>query len=188
MRLPFNSLIDALPETCTVNDREYPVNTDFRNVLAFIRLQNGDERKEVKNNYGFSLFFGDVVHRDDIEGLGEWLKYFLSRGEEDREDNGKAPVFDILIDSGRVYAAFMQIYGINLRRVKIHWWIFKELLDGLPGGTKLADVVEIRQRPFDKYMRPSEKNELQRQKDYYRIGKKVDAMDLMFSMMRSIAK
>lgn len=190
----FNVLLDKPPEDVTVNGRTYTINADFRVVLAYLReMENEEHDEDERSGIGLALFFGEEVYADDLEGLCEALKYFLACGEEidEEEDDGrdikKPPVFDLLVDSGRIYSAFLQVYGVNLRQAKVHWWVFKELLDGLPGGTKLEQVIEIRRRPFEKGMKPAERNELQRMKDIYRIGEKRDVMSDLFTAISGVA-
>lgn len=189
----FNVLLDKPPEDVTVNERTYTINHDFRVVLAYLReMENEEHDEDERNGIGLALFYGAEVYAEDIEGLCQALKYFLACGEEsDEEEDGgnakKPPVFDLLVDSGRIYSAFLQVYGVNLRQVKVHWWVFKELLDGLPGGTKLEQVIEIRRRPFEQGMKPAERNELQRMKDIYRIGEKRDVMSDLFTAISGVA-
>jgi len=58
-------------------------------------------------------------------------------------------VFDFREDAGRLYAAFVQAYGIDLTSVDLHWWQFVELFKSLPDDTMLKRVIEIRARPID---------------------------------------
>jgi hypothetical protein len=193
MQKPFNPLIDQPPETTTVNGREYRVETDYRTVLAYLRLLQDQETEEQdKTLLGLSMFYGDKIHREDVEELVSFLRYFIDRGRENEEDDESSSpkgerTFDLLEDSGRIYTAFLQIYRINLRRAKVHWWIFWELLEGLPEGTKLSSVIEIRRRKYSKGMSPAERNELARLKDYYRIGEPADMMTGLFDSLMGIA-
>ena len=186
----FNPLIDPPPETVEVNGREYRIEADYRKVLAYQRLlQDPEMDDQDKAVLGLALFYGDQVRREDVQDLLAYTQYFINRGQEPREGDDEAPrkerTFDILEDSGRIYAAFLQVYGINLRKAKIHFWIFWELLEGLPPeGTKLAAVAEIRGRQYRKEMSPAERNELARLKEFYRIGD--DAPDVITGLFDSL--
>lgn len=173
MQKQYNPLLDAPPETAEVNGRTYQVATDYRIALAYIRLQESDDMTDQdKAVMALSMFYGPQVQIEDMEALAEHLRWFLRRGKEEDAQEGSHgdPVFDIQVDAGRIFAAFLQAYRINLRKVRMHWWIFLELLDALPQGTHLADVIEIRQRPFRQGMSAAERNSLARMKDHYRIG------------------
>lgn len=185
----FNPLLDSLPGVCVVGEHTYTIATDYRIVLAYLRLMAGDDEDDDKAILGLSLFFGDQIARNDIQELLDYMQWYIRRGrKEEVNGNGPASTFDILEDSGRIYAAFLQTYKIDLRKAKLHWWIFGELLESLPRGTHLADVIDIRGRKFEKWMKPADKNELQRIKDQYRIGEKRDAMAPVFDMLRGIAR
>lgn len=190
MEKAYNPILDELPFECDANGRSYKANTDFRNVFAYFRLLESEDQDEDKVFFGLDLFFGDMIAADDVEILIDWIKWFIRRGKNKEEDEEeiKGPVmFDLIVDAGRIFSAFLQIYGINLRKVKMHWWVFGELLEGLPRGTHLADVIEIRSRKFEKWMKPSDRNELQRLKDRFRIGEKVDPFDGLFDMLKGVA-
>lgn len=186
----FNPLIEVEPTECEVNGRTYHANTDYRVALAFLREQESDDSRDMKTIIGLHLFFGDEIEPSDIEGLIKWTDYFLARGEVKKEEARarENPVFDILVDSGRIMAAFLQVYGINLRRVRIHWWVFCELLDGLPGGTKLAEVVDIRRMRIDPKMKPSERRAIANAKALYAIKETKAPMELFGEMLRGIAR
>jgi len=197
----FNILLDNPPEVCEVGEKVYQVNTDFRVVLAYLRLCDGELSDEEKAAYGLSLFFENkeigqyVTDASHIKELVEWRGWFLRCGRDVEEKNDRPksePAFDLLVDSGRIYAAFYQVYRINLRTAKVHWWVFMELLNGLPvEGTRLSYAIEIRGKGAEKWMTPAQKNALAEAKDYYSIsrakGKKAkDIGDKMADIFRSM--
>lgn len=171
MEQRFNILIDPPPVTALVNGHEYRVQSDFRTALGYLRLlRDQDKPEEEKAIYGLYLFFGNDVQQDDVAGLFEYIAWYMRRGRPVQDEASKKPrTFDLLQDSGRVYAAFLQVYGINLRHARIHWWVFCELLEGLPKGTHLSDVIDIRGRKPESWMKPGDKNELARAQKYYRL-------------------
>jgi len=195
MQRRFNPLIDRPPETITVSGRDYRLDTDYRTVLAYLRLlKDQDIEDQDKTVLGLSMFYGDSILREDLEDLAAHLRYFINRGAEPEEDesaDAAKPVkaFDLLEDSGRIYAAFLQVYGINLRKARIHWWIFCELLEGLPDeGTKLSAVIDIRRREYSKHMTPAERNNLARLKEYYQLEETPDVMTGLFDSLLGIAE
>jgi hypothetical protein len=190
MQKQYNPLLDAPPETAEVNGRTYQIATDYRIALAYIRLQESDDMTDQeKAVIALSMFYGPQVQIEDMECLAEHLRWYLRRGKEDEAQESSAdPVFDIQADAGRIFAAFLQIYRINLRKVRMHWWIFLELLDALPQGTHLADVIEIRQRPFRQGMSAAEKNSLARMKDHFRIGNYRSPAEGLFASLLEAAR
>lgn len=191
----FNVLLDSPPVTILAGSREYEIKTDFRVVLAWLRvLDSGDENGE-KIAKTLSLFGVLEWHQEDLEKIVEQLHAFVMRGEETKrkkDASGKEvkesmKAFDLEVDSGRIFAAFFQVYRINLSTARLHWWKFMELLEGLPTGTRLSDVVAIRSRKFEKGMTPAQKNELKAAQDRYRIGEAVDPMTAFANSLRGLS-
>ena len=133
----FNPIIDPLPEEW----EGVKIKTDFKNVLRFFKLLDDDRFTEFeKNTMVQQLFFAEPVK--DLNGFFSW---YLSCGEDSSGGSGKR-VIDFNIDAGKIYSAFRQVYGVDLRTEPMHWFTFKALFDGLPEGTFLAKVIEIRQK------------------------------------------
>lgn len=185
----FNPLIDEPPTEAVVNGRIYPLSTDYRRVLSYSRTEADQDLEPGERAFvGLRLFFGDSILRDDAEGLVAFLRWYISRGRPVEEEADHVdPVFDLLVDSGRIYAAFFQVYQINLRKVRLHWWLFCELLEGLPRGTHLSEVIEIRSRS-SKGLSQHDQAQLARAKDRYRIGKKKDIGMGLFEALKGIAR
>lgn len=144
MRTTFNPLLDALPE-------EFDgarVRTDYRQALKFFRIVEAKELDETEKSMAIlaALFERLPRHSDDLWDFITW--YINGGGEQSGEAGGKR-LFDFEVDSGRVYAAFLQIYGINLRSAEMHWFLFLQLFQALPEGTHLSRVIEIRGKTVD---------------------------------------
>jgi len=185
----FNPILDTPPVTALVNGHTYRVQSDFRTALAYIRLLSSDETDEDKDLLGLSMFFPGDIHQGDVSGLLGYISWFIRRGKEPEEGKEKKTrLFDVLVDSGRIYSAFFQAYRINLNKAQLHWWLFGELLEGLPKGTHLADVIEIRGRKEEKWMSAADRLELARAKDYYRIeDNPKDVMGDLFSFLAGLS-
>jgi hypothetical protein len=191
----FNPLIDEPRKTVEVGGTEYEIQTDYRQALAYFRaLEDQDADQTEKTLLGLRLFFGDKIQRGHVEGLSEALRWFLNCGQPESKPSQEEKVFDLLEDSGRIYAAFLQVYQINLRKVRMHWWIFCELLEGLPSGTHLANVIDIRSRPLPKGTSPEAKEAAQRllrAKARYKLGADHpgrDPMSQFLNFLKGIAK
>jgi hypothetical protein len=57
---------------------------------------------------------------------------------------------DFVQDADLIRAAFLQNYGINLYRDKLHWFEFTGLLSCLPEGSRYSEILGIRARPLPK--------------------------------------
>lgn len=171
MHKSFNPLIDNLPTVAHIGGRDYRIETDYRVTLAYIRLlHNKTEDNTDKALLGLALYFGPAINSDDVQELLDYIDWFIRLGvEREPQHEHKKQLFDILEDSGRIYAAFWQAYRIDLRHVRLHWWLFSELLEGLPKGTHLSDVIEIRGRKPEKWMDAAAKLELARIQKHYAL-------------------
>lgn len=168
--MKFNVLLDTPDDTFG----GVKVKSDFRNVLKIFRIykkydfEDEDEAREAAIKVIDALF--DGVPKFDQDKLWTFIEWFLLLGDTDKKGGGGERVFDWEADSGRVYAAFLQVYGIDLLTVKMHWFTFKTLFDSLPSGTKLSEVIEIRSRPAGTVKDTAEyRLKIQRMKDAYSI-------------------
>lgn len=139
-------LQDTLPDSVRVGRKRYKLDLDFRNVLRMM----------------------DVLGRDDlIMGAREWLalkcimkhppkktavvmmavRLLLFQGGNDTDHK---KLTDFVQDADLIRAAFLQNYGINLFREKLHWLEFITLLACLPEGSRYAEILGIRARPMPK--------------------------------------
>ena len=187
MESKFNVLIDELPSGAVAGGVFYPIRSDFRNVFSYVRMLGDDTlSQQEKTLMALVLFYGETLP-EDLSPLAQYLTLFINLGEETEASTGPR-LFDLLGDSGRVYAAFRQVYRIDLRQARAHWWVFCELLEGLPNGTHLAEVIDIRGRKFEEWMKPSDRTALQRLKDRYAIGgEQVDVITGLFESLRGLA-
>jgi len=144
LKSTYNPLIDKAP----TEYGGYKINTDFRVVLRFFRLvEDEDLSEDDKVKTALLMFFWDgkeAVNVSKAQMLLDYIvKYYIPCGQE-FEDDGSEKTFDIDVDSGRIYSAFRQAYGIDLHKESLHWWDFTELMNDLPNDTKLAEVVGYR--------------------------------------------
>lgn len=140
----FNVILDTPPE-----NRWWGVidKTDFKQVLKFFRitaLSDDEMSVEEKAKWTIRIFF-DQRPDPDIDLMKE-IALFIACGEESKSEDGEEErkVFDYNIDHGRIFAAFLQTYNIDLRTASMHWWTFCELLNALPEETKLVQYIQIR--------------------------------------------
>jgi hypothetical protein len=150
-RKQMNILIDELPEKVEIEGEEIEINTDYRNVLLYFRLLKDEELEEIeKVNIAIRLFFKSIPKEigKAIRYINE--EYIVSSGmkkprkvEQRGIEKGNA-VFDFEQDGDLIFASFWQEYGIDLRKEKMHWYIFKALFDGLGEDTALRRIMEFR--------------------------------------------
>jgi hypothetical protein len=150
-----------------IDDSVYEINASFDVILKILKLLNDKRIHEVARlGVGLKLFLGDPLEHFEFEHRVEIFQKIcemyieLEKPKLDRlgepvpspkgQDNDQ--VLDYEQDAEYIYASFMQAYGIDLidQQGKLHWNKFKALLNGLPKGTKVVEVVSIRSwKPSD---------------------------------------
>lgn len=180
-----------LTDTLVIDDKEFPLNLSFDNVLRLFEMWRDEDVPEfVKPHFGIRILTGENLEDFTVEEMSEVFNEVfeehisLSTVEDNHVEydlagnpmkttasNGKqeqAP-YDIRFDGDYIYASFLQAYGIDLFDVqgKLHWKKFNALLSGLPEGTKFMEVIKIRKWKPQKGDSAEYKEEMRRlQKDY----------------------
>lgn len=128
----------VLSRAITVDGIAYPIDPNFRTVLACVRVYNDPDKPIIeKALYIAQRFFLGNVPPD----MGKAFSDFLS--EETQDDDGEQ-FMDFDMDAGVIYASFRQQYGINLMTDYLHWYEFRALLSGLTEQTPFGQRVHIR--------------------------------------------
>ena len=180
-----------LTDKLVIDDKEYPLNLSFNNVLKLFEMWRDEDVPEfVKPHFGIRILTGETLEDFTVEEMSEIFNEVfeehisLSTVEDNHVEydlagnpmkttasSGKqeqAP-YDIRYDGDYIYASFLQAYGIDLFDVqgKLHWKKFNALLSGLPEGTKFMEVVKIRKWKPQKGDSAEYKEEMRKlQKDY----------------------
>lgn len=180
-----------LTDKLVIDDKEFPLNLSFDNVLRLFEMWRDEDVPEfVKPHFGIRILTGETLEDFTVEEMSEVFNEVfeehisLSTVEDNHVEydlagnpmkttasNGKqeqAP-YDIRYDGDYIYASFLQAYGIDLFDVqgKLHWKKFNALLSGLPEGTKFMEVIKIRKWKPQKGDSAEYKEEMRRlQKDY----------------------
>lgn len=180
-----------LTDTLVIDDKEFPLNLSFDNVLRLFEMWRDEDVPEfVKPHFGIRILTGETLEDFTVEEMSEVFNEVfeehisLSTVEDNHVEydlagnpmkttasSGKqeqAP-YDIRFDGDYIYSSFLQAYGIDLFDVQgqLHWRKFNALLSGLPEGTKLMEVIKIRKWKPQKGDSAEYKEEMRRlQKDY----------------------
>lgn len=180
-----------LTDKLVIDDKEFPLNLSFDNVLRLFEMWRDEDVPEfVKPHFGIRILTGETLEDFTVEEMSEVFNEVfeehisLSTVEDNHVEydlagnpmkttasNSKqeqAP-YDIRYDGDYIYASFLQAYGIDLFDVQgeLHWKKFNALLSGLPEGTKFMEVIKIRKWKPQKGDSAEYKEEMRRlQKDY----------------------
>ena len=172
-----NVLTCELPRTLCGTE----FNADFKSILRFFEIQETQDADAIKGAKINALLFPHGAPDDPC--LGDELMDFLSLGETSEEKGEK--VFDFKIDSGRIFASFMQAYKIDLTKENPHWWVFMELFKALPDDTIIRKIIDIRTKKIDPKMSAKEQAEIMRMKNRFSLSKETGGDDYGLGCMFS---
>ena len=143
-------LYESLPYTVETKKKRYRIDPDFRNVLRMCDVLDNDLLLPSARYYLALKCIMKHPPRKTLEQIA--LVQAATKmlfPNKDKPVNGK-PLTSFSQDADLIRCAFRQSYGINLHTEKLHWLEFSELLNGLPEGSRYAEVLGIRSRPMPK--------------------------------------
>ncbi len=152
--MSYNIILDTLPETVTVDGRDFFVDTDFRTFIIFEKMLNSPELSNKDKVLGIiDLFYTEGKPRNPKAAVDAILELYRC-GMEDkplpRRMNGnvelKSPqIYDFEYDAPYIYGAFLSQYGIDLNDIEyLHWWKFQAMFKSLEESCKIVEIMGYR--------------------------------------------
>ncbi|MDU5099726.1 MAG: bacteriophage Gp15 family protein [Peptoniphilus grossensis] len=171
-----NLLIDGAPKEIYVDSLKYNINYDFRYGLLFEELMNDKSISDSEKFYlAIKLYLDNQYVENYEEAITQIFNFYLC-GEKPNQKKGSKkrqnPVFSYEEDAGLIFAAFKEVYNIDLVEDKIHWWKFRALFDALPESCQFRKVVGYRAIEIKNEMSNSEKNFYKEMKRIYALEDK----------------
>ena len=139
-------LHERLPDTVTVDGTRYRVDLDFRNVLRMIDALGREDMLPGAREYVALKCVMKRPPRNTGAAIAALREMLFPGGKMQSGEK----MTDFVQDADLIRAAFLQAYGINLYRDRLHWLEFTGLLACLPTGSRYADILSIRARPMPK--------------------------------------
>lgn len=149
-------MIGTLPEALPVSGREYPIRTDYRNVLqVFEAFQDSELHPEEKWIVAIYLLFEDFSCADDVlqavqsgfnfdEAIKQIL-WFISAGQPEKKIV-EMPVYNWGQDEQMIFSAVNKVAGKETRELDyMHWWTFLGYFNEVGEGT-FSFIVGIRHK------------------------------------------
>lgn len=128
-----------LPEAVEVDGEFYAVRTSFKFWLRFLEL-SADKGARLTD---FDFIYAGRIPQDRAKGLSALVRFCTPPEPLPRGAEGGGKVVDYRADAGYIYAAFMEMYGIDLVESDMHWYKFQSLFRALH-GTKLNEIIGYR--------------------------------------------
>lgn len=169
-------MIGALTDTLTVGGEEYPIRTDYRNVLQiFEAFQDPELEQAEKWIVAIYLMFEDFFCADDVlqaarggfnlEDAIKQISWFISAGKNPARE-GDLPVYNWKQDEQMIFSAVNKVAGKETRELEyLHWWTFLGYFNEVGEGT-FSFIVGIRHKlNHGKKLEKHEKEFLTRNKE-----------------------
>lgn len=175
-------MIGALPETLTVGDKDYPIPTDYRNILQVFEMLSSTElydyEKIIVSTYlifeSFSCaddIYEAIENGFDINEAQEKIKWFISEGLPDGV-NLEIPVYSWPQDEQMIFSAVNKVAGEETRQMDyLHWWTFMGYFREI-GETTFSFITGIRNKlNHGKKLEKHEKEFLAKNKNLVKLEK-----------------
>ncbi|MEG2751364.1 MAG: Gp15 family bacteriophage protein [Anaerorhabdus sp.] len=174
--MPFNFLLDEYPDEVIVENVVYKVRCDFRVILSIMQLLDNPTFSDDEKLYNaLSIFYEKEIPNNIIDAYTEMIDFIRVYDQDISKNKSDNKILDFEIDSGMIYAAFLQLYHIDIRVEKIHWFKFNCLLENINDGKpKLLHIMEIRDMEIDNDMSPKQRLKLRKLKREYSLEKQED--------------
>lgn len=120
---------------------------------------------EVKDNWTIPI--SDITS-DYVECVNWFLNGWFHDHPEERKDKTRNVDYDV--DQWRIYADFLQVYGIDLSSTDMHWWKFCGLLWNMPyRQSAFQQVVYARTAVPDRNSGAEERKRIRENKKKYAL-------------------
>lgn len=149
-------MIGALPETLTVCGVDYPIRSDYRNVLQiFEAFSDPDLTQDEKWTVAIYLIFECFSCSDDVDeavdgGFSldeavEQIGWFISAGQRLGKKE-ELPTYDWEQDEQMIFSEVNKVAGEETRELPyLHWWTFLGYFNGIGEGN-FSFIVGIRSK------------------------------------------
>ena len=187
-----NLLIDLVPKTITIDNKEYEINSDFRTSILFELLMQDKSIKDNDKIYlALELYYPNIP--DDINSAIEKMLWFYICGKDlitsKRKGKGKSDIkiYSFEYDDDYIYAAFMDQYGIDLQDIKyLHWWKFKAMFKSLKEDTEIVKIMRYRSMDLSKIKDKNEKAYYKKMQELYKIPISKDEQEKLEEIERAL--
>lgn len=169
-------LTDNLPEYICVDNKRYPIRTDFRVWLEFYSIMSGNLSTQQKISAVFRVCFDSkalkILPKPDFQTLSALFSFYNCNNDIKTSVNTQKTekVFCFTKDAELIYSAFLQEYSIDLLSVPyLHWFCFCALFKGLGENTRLMRILSLRSIRLDDIKNPHQKEHYKRLKNIYAL-------------------
>lgn len=116
------------------------------------------------------LFFPRQRPQDQEAALKAVFAFVRCGEEECKNQTRSDPTYAFSADGGTIYAAFLEVYQIDLHTAELHWWHFMALLRGLL-EISFAERVQARTVDIGKIKDRDAKMRMRRLQELYALDR-----------------
>ena len=163
-----NILLDTLPETATVNGKEYFIDSDFRTCIIFEKvLADGTLSNRDKVEEMIDLFFTEE-RPADFYRCGEPVKKKQQVRKNGFVEIKPKMIYNYEIDAPYIFGAFLTQYRIDLNEIEyLHWWKFQALFKSLESHNKIVEMMSYRATDLSSIENKKERERIAKLKRIY---------------------
>lgn len=164
----------------------YEINTGFHigvqlSLLMDDRTINERQRSLIMCQLLFGNEDGSIREIPETEEeFIECISWFMGGWNMDNTDgeiDSSVKMMDYDVDQGRIYADFLQIYGIDLEKTSMHWWKFQWLLWNMPfKDSSFIQACELRKKNPSKNASKEERDAIAHAKKIYGLERKENSL------------
>lgn len=140
-------MLGSLPRTLTVNEKEYPIRSDYRDCLTILSAFNDrDLSNEEKVLVTLNIMYKEPIPQEDLMEAYEKAIWFLNCGDTVNKPQTSAPLYNWNQDEQLIFSAVNKVAGKEVRAVEyLHFWTFMGLFNEIGEGS-FATVINIRNK------------------------------------------
>ena len=172
-----NLLIDLLPTTINIDNKEYEINSDFRTSILFeLLMQDSSVDDGDKLIMTLNLYYQEIPPKQYWKEATEKILWFYRCGKDFIASKGKGKdksdikIYSFEHDDDYIYAAFMDQYRIDLQDIKeLHWWKFKAMFKSLKEDNKIVEIMGYRSMDSSKVKDREQKAYYKKMQNLYKL-------------------
>ena len=161
-----------LPTSLRIGGVDYPIRTDFRDILTILRAFNDPDLPDwAKTQVMLQILYPDheKIPGSDIKEACEQAVLFIDAGREPEKEDRKKPILmDWDQDADIIIPAINRVAGTGDVRAMpyLHWWTFLGYYMEI-GESLFSNIVQIRQKK-------AKRKKLEKwEQEFYRENKKL---------------
>lgn len=170
-----NILVDLVPTTVNIDNKDYEINSDFRTSILFeLLMQDGTIEEDDKILMALQLYYPDIP--ENIKKAIEQMLWFYRCGKDvsSSKGNGKSKgvtqIYSFEYDDDYIYSAFLDQYNIDLQDIEyLHWWKFKAMFKALKDDNMIVKIMGYRSMDLSKVKDKEQKAYYKRMQKLYEI-------------------